>query len=491
MFSSKYKLVLPIILNLINKIFSEIPNCSFENTINITDKNLSYLENHIEYDISPELISYYEYNILTNGSRIKVPKHKRGCICPDPCINMCSFNITTIYNDEFYSENFIKSVTLENGSSILEDIFSYFNHRFETPCNVEDIYPIDEFSDARDKWIILEDGDLYIPYYKTTRNRQQYCFDWVDYVNENLESEGGAIVPYICPLNNANYVADKYKSWAMLWSVPFFLMTIFMYYLRPELRNDHTKCFVMYLVYLTLTYSLICYIALVPERGEMECITIGYIIYFGTIGFLTWISIVSFDTFIILTSFDWNIKYRHYFKLGLIMPSIATFIILTIQYSEIDDNWKPGIERGNCGVNNTRWSATFYYYIPHILVLVFCLILYIILIRFLIVTNREVGTIASRTKNSHRKRFFLYFRLFVFMGVVWFTEILSYFLNMTSEGKDQITLVPDIFNALHGIFVFISTVINTNNCKFIKERFFCKRHRHDLVQTRTSSDYLE
>lgn len=52
-----------------------------------------------------------------------------------------------------------------------------------------------------------------------------------------------------------------------------------------------------------------------------------------------------------------------------------------------------------------RWSATFYYYIPHIIVLIFCLTLYIRLIRFLVQNEREATSFAGRLKASYMKRY--------------------------------------------------------------------------------------
>ncbi|XP_065362100.1 G-protein coupled receptor Mth2-like [Calliphora vicina] len=248
-------------------------------------------------------------------------------------------------------------------------------------------------------------------------------------------------------------------------------MTIFVYCFLPEFRNCHGKCFVMYLLYLTVTYSLICYNNLYSgEFDKLPCITIGYSVYFGTIGFLTWISIISYDTFVSLTDLDYTTLFRKYFKWGIIIPSVATFVLFVIQsLKKINEEYKPGIGSGSCLVKATRWSATFYYYIPHIIVLVFCLTLYIRLIRFLVQNEREATSFAGRLKASYMKRFSLYLRLFIFMGVIWFLEVLSYFIDMF-HGQNNITFIPNMLNALHGLFIFFSITFNSRIHRYFRKR---------------------
>ncbi|XP_046807472.1 G-protein coupled receptor Mth2-like [Lucilia cuprina] len=193
----------------------------------------------------------------------------------------------------------------------------------------------------------------------------------------------------------------------MACSVPFYLITIFFYCFFTELRNCHGKCFIMYLLYLTITYSLICYNTLsYVQLGFYECINIGYIMYFATIAFLTWISILSYDTYVSLTNLDSITLFRRYFKWGFVIPGATTFIIFMIQSLKIiDEKYKPGIEKDSCGVKVNRWSAFFYYYIPHIIVLVYCTIMYLKLIRFLVLNERDATVFAGRMKTTYMKRY--------------------------------------------------------------------------------------
>ncbi|XP_037827613.1 G-protein coupled receptor Mth2-like [Lucilia sericata] len=164
----------------------------------------------------------------------------------------------------------------------------------------------------------------------------------------------------------------------------------------------------MYLLYLTITYSLICYNTLsYVQIGFYECITIGYVIYFGTIAFLTWISIISYDTYVSLTDLDCTTLFRRYFKWGFVIPGAITFIIIVIQSLKIiDEKYKPGIDNDSCGVRVNRWSAFFYYYIPHIIVLVYCTIMYLKLIRFLVLNERNATVFAGRLKTTLYEKIF-------------------------------------------------------------------------------------
>ncbi|KAI8118470.1 hypothetical protein CVS40_9858 [Lucilia cuprina] len=61
------------------------------------------------------------------------------------------------------------------------------------------------------------------------------------------------------------------------------------------------------------------------------------------------------------------------------------------------------------------------------------------------------------------------------MGVVWFLEILSYLLEMII-GPNIFIIIPDMFNALHGLFTFISIVFNSRIYNCIRKRCLPKRY---------------
>ncbi|KAI8118523.1 putative G-protein coupled receptor Mth-like 4 [Lucilia cuprina] len=270
MIYKKYTIFLLLFFLTITEIKSEIANCLFVNTVNLTNMNETFVStfNH-------SLTADYDYIVLRNGTKVSVPLHKRGCICANPCLSLCTEDAKSWYYDEEddYTLGYQREITFEDESK-MEDYVEFFNHRiYNLKCNGS--YPLVMELNDNDAWSIFENGTLLIRYTNEYRDQEEYCFNFYE-----VEDIGGVILPFVCPIVNDRTPIDIVKNVAMACSVPFYLITIFFYCFFTELRNCHGKCFIMYLLYLTITYSLICYNTLsYVQLGFYECITIGEFLY--------------------------------------------------------------------------------------------------------------------------------------------------------------------------------------------------------------------
>lgn len=165
----------------------------------------------------------------------------------------------------------------------------------------------------------------------------------------------------------------------MLFSVIFFLLTIIVYYRSKRLNSCHGKCFMFYLINLTIQYALISFVNLTHlEFGEMICIGVGkiaiqmctivnhfnfplplgYSIYISTIGFLTWTCIISYHTYMTLCRIHESITFRKYLAWGLCVPILSTILIYWVQsLDDVEDALKPGIESKMCGVRSEYFKV--------------------------------------------------------------------------------------------------------------------------------------
>lgn len=86
---------------------------------------------------------------------------------------------------------------------------------------------------------------------------------------------------YLNPANcdfNTGYATMKIiNAYAMLFSIPFMMMTILVYLAIPELRNQHGKSLVCYLFGLIVGYSMLCVNSLSVniDVGGLSCKVIG------------------------------------------------------------------------------------------------------------------------------------------------------------------------------------------------------------------------
>ncbi|KAI8118477.1 putative G-protein coupled receptor Mth-like 11 [Lucilia cuprina] len=199
-----------------------IKNCSYENTINITDtpllSNGSYIYDN-ETLIPPDLVGMYNYEILYNGSRRSVPQHRRACICHlKPCITFCSNIIPETYNyiienNMYYAlEMFSIELTLKNRTVVTKNI-------------AEDFMPIvlNEFCEAykilspekenTSTWTLNENGNLQIQNGKIQIKRNQYCFDLHEITINNETYD--LINPRICGKKRINMdTIEKINYWS-------------------------------------------------------------------------------------------------------------------------------------------------------------------------------------------------------------------------------------------------------------------------------------
>lgn len=146
-FLKEFNISITIFLILIIKCGSDIANCKFENTIDLS------LANEIEIDSN--LVAYYDYIVLSNGTNVNVAPHKRGCICPDPCINICNaVSLSYYYEDDELQPSFERNITLKSGHTQTEDLVQYFNIRLKQPC--VNTYPLRMEIESNEKWSIFE-----------------------------------------------------------------------------------------------------------------------------------------------------------------------------------------------------------------------------------------------------------------------------------------------------------------------------------------------
>lgn len=93
-----------MVVTLNDKLPKGISNCSYADTIDITNKykllaNGSYLyENYLI--IPPYLVGVYDTETLYNGTQRPVNPHVRACICRlKSCITLCTNNTLTFYSE--------------------------------------------------------------------------------------------------------------------------------------------------------------------------------------------------------------------------------------------------------------------------------------------------------------------------------------------------------------------------------------------------------
>ncbi|KAL1402930.1 hypothetical protein pipiens_019593, partial [Culex pipiens pipiens] len=119
--------------------------------------------------------------------------------------------------------------------------------------------------------------------------RNQFCF------MQNNNSE--PVIPYICFEPEEDFKYALYPI-GMLLSVPFLLITLFVYACIPELRNMHGKSLMCYVLGLTVGYTALSLVQMRLFAAETTpCVVAGYTLYFFFMVSFFWLNVMSFDIY--------------------------------------------------------------------------------------------------------------------------------------------------------------------------------------------------
>ncbi|XP_065361151.1 G-protein coupled receptor Mth2-like [Calliphora vicina] len=458
-----------------------IYNCSYDNTIIINQNsalaNGSYIYKNRTL-IPPQLVGNYDYEILYNGSKRSLPTHTRACICHlKRCITLCSNSITQFYqdviNDEGNDDDFLSlfsiKMTLANKTVVTQNIAVDFEHIILDEFCIP-FYTLSPEKDKKLGWTFFENGTLLRHSDRVILKKNEYCFElYQDYFfNETYY--------LINPLNCAKKreelkPIEKLNYWTQVFSIPFFLITIVAYCCLSELRNVHGKCFMSYLISVTLSYGLLSYINLSQTKFHpVPCLLMGYLNHYMQLSYYTWLGIVCYDTWRSFSDSSYKSAYCTYALYGYQLPFLMTLLAFVMQNSGIDDDWKPGITEYKCGLEVNKWAASVYLFGPCLIILIFCLISFISTSRIIKSNDRDVFKIKTTELKyeSPIARYFLYLRLFLIMGLSWFLDVLSYLFNMF--GMRSTSDIIDNINALQGLYIFVNFIGRKRVRHIITER---------------------
>ncbi|XP_065362099.1 G-protein coupled receptor Mth2-like [Calliphora vicina] len=468
-------LTLALILSFCTQTKSDFTKiCPFVYTVDLTESPLlangSYLY-HNDTVIPPQFVRDYNYTILidkNNKNSKNIRTHKRGCICAvKQCLPFCSDEMDKFY-EKFKSppvdQGFIKNVTFSGGLVLKKHLLHDFFPIYGNVCDIENGYMLSPEVEEHNEWTLYENSILLRHHDQRNLTLKEYCFD--------IEKRGDQFLinPIVC---GETIDIPWFKIWAMAFSIPFLIITIICNCYFTQTIDARGKCFITYLSFVSLSYTLICcYTISGVDLSSIPCQLFGFTVYYTIIAYLTWTCILSYDTWKSVTDMNYNDpSFGYYSLVGFLIPLVMTMLTFLAHISTLPDQWKPGMAGDVCAVDTLRWSALIYYYIPCTVVFVYSLILYIWIVVFKKKHSAELKKLFGQGPEPLLERFALLFRIFLFMGISWSLDILSYFFRMAFGAQEYfIYIALDLFNAFHGFFVFVTFICKKSVMNKIKER---------------------
>ncbi|XP_039302754.1 G-protein coupled receptor Mth2 isoform X1 [Solenopsis invicta] len=285
-----------------------------------------------------------------------------------------------------------------------------------------------------------------------------------------------------------------YVSACLLVSLPFLLVTFVVYSIFPELQDMHSYILRAHIASLFIAYVIMYYDRQDSELQRVDdkicCITLAYILNFFLLSTFFWLNVTCFDLwwkFRGLCSYQTNIrqekkKFIMYSIYAWGIPLIINIICAIMDYVDgIPKNWKPQIctKKFWFGENLAK---TIYFYIPMSATIISNICFFIATIVSImyphIRTARQLRHSESKCHNENKRRFKMYLKLFIVMGISWIMEILAWSIDSVPS---YIWYSTNMLNNLQGLIIFIIFVCTKKIKQQLLKRYggqncgpFCK-----------------
>ncbi|KPU77551.1 uncharacterized protein Dana_GF24876, isoform I [Drosophila ananassae] len=483
--------------------------CKFHDTVNLTG-HTRFPNGSYEYEgiIIPEhLVGNYDYVFRSLADRVEVPNHVRGCVCKlKPCLNICcpwgqiyNSGRGECMNDTMDHREWPKpvlNVTFAENITMEVNISQQFAVQSFRPCaKMFSLQP--EINDF-DAYLIFQNGSMFRVDDKVFIEKNQYCLV-PTFVNES--DLVYSLNPANCDMADEPSTVKIINSYAMLFSIPFMMLTIAVYLLIPELRNQHGKSLVCYLVGLSVGYTSLCVVQLKKSINPdgITCKSFGYTAYFFFMSAYLWLNVISFDLWHNfrgtrgINRFQEKKRFLFYslYSWGLALVFLI-FTWVAQEHTNWPSNLKPGIGDGvYCWLDMTNWSAMIYFYGPIMVIVVANTVMFIMTAIKIHGVQREMAKIIAgenSTKNlrTEKDKFGLFLRLFLIMGVTWLSELVSFFVG-NDKNWSRLFYISDLCNAMQGFLIFMLFVMKKKVKHLITNRFLEKKGSNGSSSVTTST----
>uniref|UniRef100_A0A182PLA5 G-protein coupled receptors family 2 profile 2 domain-containing protein n=1 Tax=Anopheles epiroticus TaxID=199890 RepID=A0A182PLA5_9DIPT len=462
--------------------------CDFIDSVNITDgqrlPNDEILHNGVIYNKTYYRVIDYEY--VDYATKKYVPNYIRGCLCAVRiCVRLCCgereylgkrCTPTDEYLPVLVNVSATETIDLRN--------HSLYGFLYGKPC--EQVYELLPEESLADEWSIARNGsliiaeELFVP-------RNQYCLA--------PRNNNGFASGLVCFTTNEEFKYHLYPV-GMLLSVPFLLLTFFVYACIPDLRNMHGKSLMCYVLGLSVGYTVLSMVQLRVFPGfSPSCVISGYIVYFSFMVSFFWLNVMSFDiywTFKGVTGVR-NSETKKFLLYSLYAWGCPILLVATAITADNTDilpiYLRPQFGTIRCLFVENKLIEFLYLYMP-LLILVFMNVVFFVITALRIYKIQCETSVVRRgdskrhTKlDNDRDRFGLYLRLFIVMGVTWSLEIISWAV----DNNAWIFYVSDVCNCIQGFLIFALFVLKQKIKRLIYKKFGIREIRQEQKMSSCST----
>uniref|UniRef100_A0A182JSW5 G-protein coupled receptors family 2 profile 2 domain-containing protein n=1 Tax=Anopheles christyi TaxID=43041 RepID=A0A182JSW5_9DIPT len=321
------------------------------------------------------------------------------------------------------------------------------NYTSEMHLNCSHSYMI--FREIEQEVYVDESGSLVDGEFRIQRN--DYC------AAHTLDGEGTQPVFVVCfNMANMETIATMLvsKGIMMLISVFFLLVTLYIYYIIPDLRETQDKVTSAAVASLAVFMFLLSLVQLwVSLTHTAFCTVIAFLMYFFLISYFAWLNMVMANVWKLTVARRWKIRERSWYILNHIYAITVAVTLTTMVY--IYHSRYPTLGEISCWFRTER-EQSYFVYLPLSVMLSINIFLFVWTSLHLHASGDDLS---PDRKKSLRYKCMLYLKLFLLSGLIWVFEILSFHMSEGLVPQSWFWIIVDAVNCLHGVLIFFVLIV--------------------------------
>ncbi|XP_016959727.2 probable G-protein coupled receptor Mth-like 12 [Drosophila biarmipes] len=465
----------------------DIPECKYEETIDISDYN-KFNDTFVNEDleIPANLTGEYHFRVLQDGTKEWVSKHLRACICKvRPCIRICCARKNVLPNGEC-NDGLQKEISLRILNLTFDDIITLdpnitelrkmpqYNHTKLIVLR-EYFQPCDELIGLKtDEYTMLKDGSILLHSTAEILSNDQYC------LFPHTYSDFPKILWFVNRMCATRYVPGTFDITII--SLICLILTITVYLYVKKLRNLLGKCLISCLFCMTMDYLIwtLNHLSLLYSI----CTLVGYSKYFFSMASYLWSAVISYYLRKLFTSLNRHEPRNAFKKYSAFVwgtAAVPTGIIYLMNQISGDDPQKrfiaPFVGVIRCTIQDWGSSNWIFFNVPILILTTFSSIMFVLTAIHIWKVKREVKRFAQQNERSRPsldidiQTYLQFLRLFVIMGVFW---ILDKIMGMVEDFHYLLGTIyldiPVYLNSGFGIIIFVILILKGSTLELLMNR---------------------
>lgn len=249
------------------------------------------------------------------------------------------------------------------------------------------------------------------------------------------------------------------------------LVIAVVYNIIKEFKNLHGKILLSLCGCLAITYTFLIFDLMLRRKFATSiCISVGYVIHVTFLATFFWTNIMAYDVWRTISGMKpkrtvtSKRRYLYYALYAWIATLFASLPALVLDNTDlVPFEYRPNVGIKRCWLSGT--PAFLIYFNGPVGLILFANLIFFILTVWTLLKFSNTTKILQIKKD--KKRFYLYIKLFLIMGMIWITEFIPWI-----SGIYKLYTVAGILNSLHGVYLFFIFICKRKilrNLRYIRQ----------------------